>query len=622
MTAESVRLVVWDLDETFWRGTLTEGGIREYVQAHHDIVIELARRGILSSICSKNDAAPVLAILAEKGILDYFVFPSISWEPKGMRLAQLVETVQLRAPTIMFIDDNPNNRGEAAAVVPGLQVEDETFIPRMLADPRFKGKDDSQLTRLKQYKLLEERKRDEASTAGSNEDFLRGCDVRVHIEYDIETHIDRAVELINRTNQLNYTKKRLSEDPETARQQLRDHMRPFDRVAGLVRVADKYGDYGYVGFFMTGGMRKALEAGAANTHLFHFCFSCRTLGMLIEQWLYEHLGRPELKVVGEVLTDLTVPRRIDWVRLVSSMDGEVAQQPKIAPQIVLYGGCEANVVGIYLNAYTDRLEVYGNYVANGIFVVVNFAARILEMASRDPEIFPAEADILGLPLHLETGDVFATAEPGALFVFNLIADSQGCARLRHKKHGWLFALASNGVGAPALLSAPEEELRQQLAPEKSSFTPDQQDSVLRVCRHLRDHYELVTTPKEPVIVSEMHDLLARVPVGSKCVILVPHDQARPKGAMDSLRSIPHVTRYRTVMQGLTADYPYAGVVSFTEVINTPDEILRENHYHREVYVRLVERIAEVAATLQPRSEPPRSHYRLPDAQASQPLEVA
>jgi predicted enzyme involved in methoxymalonyl-ACP biosynthesis len=48
---EAIRLVVWDLDETFWRGTVTEGGITEYIQAHHDIVIELARRGIMSSIC-------------------------------------------------------------------------------------------------------------------------------------------------------------------------------------------------------------------------------------------------------------------------------------------------------------------------------------------------------------------------------------------------------------------------------------------------------------------------------------------------------------------------------------------------------------------------------------------
>jgi hypothetical protein len=49
--AETIKLVIWDLDETFWRGTLDEGGITQYVQAHHDIVVELAQRGIMSSIC-------------------------------------------------------------------------------------------------------------------------------------------------------------------------------------------------------------------------------------------------------------------------------------------------------------------------------------------------------------------------------------------------------------------------------------------------------------------------------------------------------------------------------------------------------------------------------------------
>ena len=91
--AENVRLVVWDLDETFWRGTLTEGGI-EYQRAAHDIVIELARRGIISSICSKNTLEDVQAILTREGLWDYFVFPSINWEPKGARLAALVAEVR------------------------------------------------------------------------------------------------------------------------------------------------------------------------------------------------------------------------------------------------------------------------------------------------------------------------------------------------------------------------------------------------------------------------------------------------------------------------------------------------------------------------------------------------
>lgn len=79
---EAVRLVVWDLDETFWAGTLSEGGI-EYCAKSHGIVVELARRGVPSSICSPNDRAPVEPLLRQQGLWDYFVFPSIHWGAKG-----------------------------------------------------------------------------------------------------------------------------------------------------------------------------------------------------------------------------------------------------------------------------------------------------------------------------------------------------------------------------------------------------------------------------------------------------------------------------------------------------------------------------------------------------------
>jgi hypothetical protein len=65
---EAVRVVVWDLDDTFWHGTLSEGGIGEYVREHHNTVIELARRGILSSICSKNDFVAVEQVLRQEGL--------------------------------------------------------------------------------------------------------------------------------------------------------------------------------------------------------------------------------------------------------------------------------------------------------------------------------------------------------------------------------------------------------------------------------------------------------------------------------------------------------------------------------------------------------------------------
>ena len=43
----------------------------------------------------------------------------------------LVDTIQLRASTVMFIDDNPNVRAEVAAMVPGIQVKDVEFYAHL-----------------------------------------------------------------------------------------------------------------------------------------------------------------------------------------------------------------------------------------------------------------------------------------------------------------------------------------------------------------------------------------------------------------------------------------------------------------------------------------------------------
>ena len=48
-----VKMVIWDLDETFWNGTLAESGI-EFIQSNAAIVRTLAARGIISSIVSKK----------------------------------------------------------------------------------------------------------------------------------------------------------------------------------------------------------------------------------------------------------------------------------------------------------------------------------------------------------------------------------------------------------------------------------------------------------------------------------------------------------------------------------------------------------------------------------------
>ena len=164
---EPIRLVIWDLDDTFWTGTLSEGGIEAFNPEHHALVARLAARGIMNSICSKNDHNTVQAILEKLEVWDKFVFPSIDWSPKGARVAAIITAMGLRPTTVVFIDDNPINRAEVTEEIPGIIAVDEDFIAQIADHPMFVGKDDSNLTRLSQYKLLEEKKRDKVRVSGT-----------------------------------------------------------------------------------------------------------------------------------------------------------------------------------------------------------------------------------------------------------------------------------------------------------------------------------------------------------------------------------------------------------------------------------------------------------------------
>ena len=74
------KLIIWDLDDTFWKGTLSEGGI-SFIADNLRLLEELTTKGIMNSICSKNDALSVKSEFLMKGYIkqwQLFVFPSIN----------------------------------------------------------------------------------------------------------------------------------------------------------------------------------------------------------------------------------------------------------------------------------------------------------------------------------------------------------------------------------------------------------------------------------------------------------------------------------------------------------------------------------------------------------------
>ena len=108
MDASKIKLIIWDLDETFWNGTISEQKVAPVKQAC-DLVLLSSKKGIVNSICSKNDEKPCIDKLKEWDLDKYFVFNSINWEPKGQRIKDTVESMNLRPCNVLFIDDNKLN---------------------------------------------------------------------------------------------------------------------------------------------------------------------------------------------------------------------------------------------------------------------------------------------------------------------------------------------------------------------------------------------------------------------------------------------------------------------------------------------------------------------------------
>ncbi len=319
---ENIKLVIWDLDNTFWNGILSEEEIVP-IERNINIIKQCIDYGIMCSICSKNDFEQAKKKLTELEVFDLFIFPKISYFSKGMQIKELISQVNLRAENVLFIDDSIENLQEAKSINTKLNVSLPDILDTLL-DQNFinKSKKDLLHERLNHYKTLEF-KYNEKNNYSNNMDFLKQSNIKVDIFHDCIKEKDRIFELIHRTNQLNFTK---------FRQENSDFEKLLNNEnidCGYVKVFDKYGDYGLIGFY-------ALDK--VSNRLIHFLFSCRTIGMGIEQYVYSKLNYPGLTVVGEVINNVGKFPAPDYIN--SNISSEKKNNLSINKSIVLRGGCD------------------------------------------------------------------------------------------------------------------------------------------------------------------------------------------------------------------------------------------------------------------------------------------
>jgi FkbH-like protein len=287
------KLLILDLDDTCWGGIVGDMGWENLRLGGHDsegeafvdfqkAVKALTRRGIVLGIVSKNEEDTALEairkhpemVLREKD----FVGWRINWLDKAKNIADLTQELNLGLQSVVFIDDNPIERGRVKEALPEVFVPDwpedklmYTAALRALTcfDVPFVTQED--LARTEMYTSERERK-DLMKEVGSIDDWLMSLALKVGVDVVRPENLARTTQLFNKTNQLNLSTRRLDEG------ELLEWIKHPSRSFFAIDVSDRFGDAGLTGIVST-------EESDGVLRIVDFVLSCRVMGRKVEETL-------------------------------------------------------------------------------------------------------------------------------------------------------------------------------------------------------------------------------------------------------------------------------------------------------------------------------------------------
>jgi amino acid adenylation domain-containing protein/FkbH-like protein len=278
------KVIALDLDNTLWRGIAGEDGpLGVTVEGPY---LELQRfmekklnEGMLLVMVSKNNEADVRAVFEQNPGMhlkwEHFVTYRINWETKSENLKSVAEELNIGLDSFVFIDDSPAECAEVMLNAPAvltLQLPAQArampaFLQHVWAfDRLIVTTEDRERTRM--YQAEKERQKTEQESPSLTR-FLQELELKVSMNPVQPEQVERAAQLTQRTNQFNLSTIRRS--PE----ELADLVRFEDTEVWAIEVADRFGDYGFVGLVVSKEEGNCLLLDT-------LLLSCRVLGRNVE----------------------------------------------------------------------------------------------------------------------------------------------------------------------------------------------------------------------------------------------------------------------------------------------------------------------------------------------------
>jgi FkbH-like protein len=292
------KVLALDLDNVLWGGVLGEDGI-DGLKIGHDFpgnvyrhvqlqVLALKNRGVLLVLLSKNNLADVeqaFLTLPDMPIkLENFAALRVNWREKCENLRDVARELNLGLDSFVFVDDQGFEREQMRFHLPEVRVleasEDPLRTLQVLTDCRefdvYRVTNEDH-RRSSDYVAQARRHKFEASSQDPK-DFLFTLQLQARIVPVEEATIQRAVQMLGKTNQFNVTTRRHAEA----------HVRRMQgneaNLLLMLSLSDTFGDQGIVGL--------AIALGDPESRVLKvdsFLLSCRAIGRGAEQALWAEL---------------------------------------------------------------------------------------------------------------------------------------------------------------------------------------------------------------------------------------------------------------------------------------------------------------------------------------------
>jgi FkbH-like protein len=295
---KSRKVLVLDLDNTVWGGVIGDDGLEGIKIAQGDAIgeahlqlqrlaLDLRQRGVLLAVSSKNNdeiaRAPFETHPEMLVRLEHIAVFQANWNDKATNIQAIADALSLGLDAMVFLDDNPVERGLVRKLLPQVAVpelpDDPAYYTRTLAAAGYFESVAFVAEDLQRPSFYQDNARrvDLKRQIGGVDAYLTSLAMTITFQPFNAAGRARIVQLINKSNQYNLTTRRYT-DPEVIAAE-----DDPDVFTVQVRLADIFGDNGMISVVVCRPIETA--AWEIDTWL----MSCRVLGRKVEHMVLREI---------------------------------------------------------------------------------------------------------------------------------------------------------------------------------------------------------------------------------------------------------------------------------------------------------------------------------------------